>query len=376
VKRVRRLLLAGGGHAHVEVLRRFGRQPEPDVEIVLVSPAPATPYSGMLPGLVAGHYSHADCHIDLPALCRFAGARFLQDAVTGLHDGAHGVLLASGDALEADLLSLDVGSTPPRGRIRGADTVGTGVKPVDAFLAELERRLSRPPALPARVLVVGAGAGGVEIALALRHRLDQAVASQRWQVSLVSGGPVLLPGHGQGVRRRLAALLAHRGLPVRLGAAVAAADAGGLWLADGTRLEADWVVWATGAAPPPWLSDTGLALDDRGFVLIDACLRSLSHPDVFAAGDVASLADQPHPKSGVYAVRQGPLLSANLRRALLGQPLLTWRAQRRTLALLATGPRHAVASWGPLSVAGSWVWHWKDRIDRGFMRRYQGLSAA
>ena len=200
MKRVRRLLLAGGGHAHVEVLRRFGLQPEPDVEIVLVSPAPATPYSGMLPGLVAGHYRHADCHIDLPALCRVAGARFLQDAVTGLHDGAHGVLLASGGALEADLLSLDVGSTPPRGRIRGADTVGTGVKPVDAFLAELERRLSRPPALPARVLVVGAGAGGVEIALALRHRLDQAVASRRWQVSLVSGGPVLLPGHGQAVR--------------------------------------------------------------------------------------------------------------------------------------------------------------------------------
>lgn len=377
--RVRRLVLAGGGHVHVEVLRRFGLQPEPGVEIVLVSPAPATPYSGMLPGLVAGHYAHAECHIDLRALCRFAGARFTQDAVTGLGDGGRGVLLETGTGLEADLLSLDVGSIPPRGRITGAAAVGTGVKPVDAFLAELDRRLSWPPPVPPRVLVVGAGAGGVEIALALRHRLDQAGAasgSPRWQVGLVASGPALLPGHGQAVRRRIARLLDHRGLRVHLGVAVAAADAGGLWLADGTRLEADWVVWATGAAAPAWLGDSGLALDAAGFVLVDACLRSVSHPGVFAAGDVASLAGRPNPKSGVHAVRQGPLLALNLRRALGGEPLLSWRAQRHTLALLATGPRHAVASWGGLSLAGDWVWRWKDHIDRGFMRRYQGLAAS
>jgi selenide,water dikinase len=379
VNHARRLVLVGGGHAHVEVLRRFGLAPEPGVEIVLVSPAQATPYSGMLPGLVAGHYRHAECHIDLPALCRFAGARFVQDAVTGLPDACRSVLLQTGGSLEADLISLDVGSTPPRGRIAGADRVGTGVKPVDAFLTELERRLSRPPEAPARVLVVGAGAGGVEIALALRHRLggaDAAPASPRWQVGIVSGGPVLLPGHGQPVRRRIAALLDQRGLSVRLGVPVAAADAGGLWLADGTRLEADWVVWATGAAPPAWLGAAGLALDRGGFVLVDACLRSVSHPAVFAAGDVATLAERTHPKSGVYAVRQGPPLAANLRRALTGQPLLVWQPQQRTLALLATGPRHAVASWGPLSVAGAWVWKWKDRIDRGFMQRYQGLAAS
>jgi len=326
MSRARRLLLVGGGHAHVEVLRRFGLVPEPGVEIVLVSPAPATPYSGMLPGLVAGHYRHAECHIDLPALCRFAGARFTQDAVTGLGDGGRGVLLETGTGLEADLLSLDVGSTPPRSRITGAAAVGTGVKPVDAFLAELDRRLSWPPPVPPRVLVVGAGAGGVEIALALRHRLDQAGAasgSLRWQVGLVASGPALLPGHGQAVRRRIARLLDHRGLRVHLGVAVAAADAGGA---------------------------------------------------VFAAGDVATLAERTHPKSGVYAVRQGPPLAANLRRALTGQPLLVWQPQRHTLALLATGPRHAVASWGPLSVASAWVWHWKDRIDRGFMRRYQSLA--
>jgi selenide,water dikinase len=375
---VRRLLLVGGGHAHVEVLRRFGLVPEPGLEIVLVSPAPATPYSGMLPGLVAGHYRPAECHIDLPRLCRFAGARFVQDVVTGLPDACRGALLESGGRLEADLISLDVGSTPPRGRIAGADRVGTGVKPVDAFLAELERRLSHPPAEPARVLVVGAGAGGVEIALALQHRLGRADAAPgvpEWQVGIVSGGPVLLPGHGQPVRRRIAALLDRRGLSVRLGVPAAAADAGGLWLADGTRLEADWVVWATGAAPPRWLRDVGLALDAQGFVLVDDSLRSVSHPGVFAAGDVASPAGRPHPKSGVHAVRQGLPLAANLRRALTGQRLLTWEPQRRTLALLATGPRHAVASWGGLSVAGAWVWHWKDRIDRGFMRRYQSLSA-
>ncbi len=374
----RRLVLIGGGHAHVEVLRRFGLAPEPGVEIVLVSPAPATPYSGMLPGLVAGHYRHAECHIDLPALCRFAGARFVEDAVTGLHDACRSVLLETGGSLEADLISLDVGSTPPRGRIAGADRVGTGVKPVDAFLAELDRRLSDPPAEPGRVLVVGAGAGGVEIALALRHRLggaDASPASPQWQVGIVSGGPVLLPGHAQPVRRRIAALMDQRGLSVRLGVPVAAADAGGLWLADGTRLGAEWVVWATGAAPPLWLRDVGLALDAQGFVLVDDSLRSVSHTGVFAAGDVASPAGRPHPKSGVHAVRQGPPLAANLRRALTGQRLLTWEPQRRTLALLATGPRHAVASWAGLSVAGAWVWHWKDRIDRDFMRRYQSLSA-
>lgn len=368
---MKRLVLVGGGHAHVEVLRRFAARPEPEVELVLVSPADDTPYSGMLPGLVAGHYTFRDCHIDLRVLCVTAHARFVRTCVTGIDPQRRALSLASGAAMTYDVVSLDVGSTPPLSAIPGATTTGTPVKPVDAFLATWSGLVAQPATRPDRIAVVGAGAGGVEIALAIEHRFRQVPGAAPCRMSIVGESPVLLPGHPSGVRNRLAAILEVRGIEVRLGVRVAAATAAGLEIEGGSRVPADWLVWATGAAAPAWLAGSGLALDARGFVQVDDCLRSPSHPDVFAAGDVATMHGTPRPKSGVFAVRQGPPLAENLRLALQGRAPQPFVPQSRALSLISTGGRHAVASWGRIAFAGDWVWQWKDLIDRRFMSRYR-----
>ena len=368
---MKRLVLAGGGHSHVEVLRRFGDEPMADIEVVLVSPAADTPYSGMLPGLVAGHYSWRDCHIDLDALTRHAGAKFRQTCVTGIDPAQRHIICDSGLVLDWDVLSLDIGSVPPCGGVSGATQFGVAVKPVDRFLAAWDGILERAGVDPLRLVVVGGGAGGVELGLAMHHRLASTPGVRPCDVTLVTQAETIVPEMAAGARRRLRAALSHHGIGLIAGIAVCAVDAEGLTLSNGARVPADVVVWTTGAAAPLWLRDTGLALDEGGFVEVDEFLQSASHPGVFATGDVAAHRDARVPKSGVYAVRQGPPLAANLRLALEAQPLRPWQPQRRTLALLSTGDARAVAAWGGWSAEGAWVWRWKHHIDTRFMRRYR-----
>jgi selenide,water dikinase len=263
-----------------------------------------------------------------------------------------------------------VGSVSALDAIRGASEVGLRVKPVDSFLRQIERLAHRADSAEVRrIVVVGGGAAGVELCLALRHRIGRGNTDPDFH--LVSSSIRVLDGHNFIARTLIRTSLAP--VKVHLNKHVTRAEEGCLHFRDGTTLEFDALIWATGAAAPSWLAATGLALDTRGFILVDERLRSVSHDGVFAAGDVASMRDCAYPKSGVYAVRQGPPLAENLRRALQGQPLLRYVPQRRTLALVSTGPRHAVASWGTLAWSGAWVWRWKDAIDRRFMDRYRQM---
>jgi selenide,water dikinase len=368
----RRLLLAGGGHSHVEVLRRWALAPEPGTAVTLISPGRWTPYSGMLPGLVAGHYEPAECHIDLDRLCTAAGATRIADRVTAVDPARRQLVTAGGSVHHYDWLAIDVGSTPATGGIAGADRHGIAVRPVADFLArwQLLRAAALAAPQPLQLAVVGAGTAGVELVLAMQYRI--AAEGGRALFTLVGAEAEILASHPLPVRRRFARILAGRGIGLRLGAAVARAGAGRLWFADGAALPCDEAVWATGAAAPAWPRASGLDCDESGFIRVDARLRSLSHPRVFASGDVAHMVEAPRPKSGVHAVRQGPALHDNLRRALRGEPLRDYRPQRLALALIGTGDRCAVASYGPLSWHGAWVWRWKVRIDRAFMARYCG----
>ncbi len=370
----RRLLLAGGGHSHIEVLRRWALAPEPGIELVLLSPDRHAAYSGMLPGHIAGHYSHTDCHIDLDALCDAAGATRIATTVAGLDPLARRVIAGDGSTQDYDWLAINVGSTPATAGIAGSDRHGIAVKPVARFLAHWEElraaALSAPRAL--ELVVVGNGAAGVEVVLAMQRRI--AGEGGRAHFTLVGDSPELLPAHPAAVRRRFAQKLKDRGIRLRMGLPVIRASAGLLKFADDSSLTFDEVLWITGAGAPAWPRTSGLECDERGFIRIDATLRSLSHPEVFASGDVAGMVDAPRPKSGVYAVRQGPPLHDNLRCALRGEPLREYRPQRRALALISSSDGSAVASYGPLSWQGEWVWRWKERIDRGFMARYRGNS--
>ena len=371
------ILLIGGGHAHVEVLRRFGMAPVPGVRLTLATRDLATPYSGMLPGLVAGTYSHAEAHVDLAPLAAFAGARLVHGAVTGLDLDRNEALIDGRPPLAFDLVSLDIGSTPSAAAIRGAEHA-LPVKPVDRFLecwAEVEDR-----AVEAgdtfRLVTVGAGAGGVELTLALQRKLAARLAADRLQFTVVSDRGEVLPAYGHAARRQVAAALRGAGIGQRTGVRAVAVEPGVVVLETGETLAADAVVLATPAAPAGWVAASGLAGDERGFVEVGADLRSRSHDRVFAAGDIASFGARALPKSGVFAVRQGPVLAENLRRLATGsEPLLSYRPQRRTLALISTGRGQAVASWGPFAAAGGWAWRWKDRIDRRWMDRYRDLPA-
>jgi pyridine nucleotide-disulfide oxidoreductase family protein len=371
---MKRLVLAGAGHAHAQVLREWQRSPLPGVELVVVSPIALAPYSGMVPGWLAGAYRFEEIVIDFQALCAACGARWITAELEALDPDAKRLHLSTGESMDYDLLSLNVGSTlrPPPGE--GARMLA--MRPLSllppAYEDVLEAWASGPSGEPWTVTAVGGGAAGVESLLAVLARLRARRPDRPVHGGLVSAGADLLPGVSAPARRAARRALADAGVTVQLGSP---------WCATIGR-SSDLVLWATGAQAQDWQRDPArrgsLAVQAQGFVKIDAQLRSVSHPDVFAAGDCAHWEPGARglPKAGVVAVRMGPVLARNLRCALQGAPLRTYHPQGRFLVLLATGDGRAIASRGPLGAAGAWAWYWKDHIDRRFVRRYAVAAAA
>ena len=373
---VKDLVLVGGGHSHVAVLKAFAMKPLPGVRTTLVTRDVHTPYSGMLPGHIAGHYSLDECHIDLRPLANLAGARIYHAAANGIDLDSRRVLCAGRPPVPYDAVSIDIGSAPRTDDVPGATEHAVPVKPIGRFVARWEAlaERARGRAGKTRIAVVGGGAGGVELALSVRHRLS--ISSGRDDdvaLTVVDAAATLLPAHNAATRRRFARILARRGIAVELGRAAARVEPGKVVLDGGEVVAADEVLWVTGAAAETWPAEAGLDVDADGFIRVDDFLRSTSHPDVFACGDVATMINHRRPKAGVFAVRQGPPLAENLRRALTGRPLRRWRPQRAYLSLISTGDRYAVASRGRFALAGGWVWRAKDWIDRRWMRKYTDL---
>ena len=347
-------------------------RPMPGVRVTLVSRAVETPYSGMLPGYVAGHYSLEECHIDLGRLAHFAGARLIRDEVVGLDRARRSALTRAHPPIRYDILSIDIGSTPRADDVPGAAEHTIVVKPIDRFARRWEALLTRAREMPRlRLAIIGGGAGGVELALSAQCRLSQ-VSGDALTVTLVTRDG-LLPSHNRRVRRLFADIFAERRIEVSTDTVVDLVEPGALVCADGRRIEFDEALWVTEAGAAPWLADTGLPLTEQGFIAIDKTLRSPADQRIFAAGDVATMIAHPREKAGVYAVRQGPPLATNLRRALAGKRLRRAVPQRRALALIGTGDNQAVASRGRFAAHGPRLWQLKDRIDRRWMRRYREL---
>jgi selenide,water dikinase len=362
----RHLLLVGGGHAQIEVLRQLSLARLAGWRVTLLTREVLSPYSGMLPGVIAGTYRTEQAMVDMRDLAERAGATLLLDAATGLDPAGQRLRRAGGPPIPFDLLSIDTGARPDTAGVKGAARHALPLKPIDALLPRLERLLIDATQRPGlRIAVVGAGAAGVEVACALRQRLPQA------QVILIAGMSGLLPDQPEALRTRAARALTARRITLEVGAHVQEVTADTLLFAHRAPLPVDAVLWATGATAPPWLSETGLARDPCGFLRIDEQLRALGHANIFAAGDVASLAETSLPKAGVFAVRQGPVLAANLRATALGKPLTPYRAQSQFLVLIALGDGSALGTRNGLVAEGRWVWRLKDQIDRRFMRRYQ-----
>ena len=365
---MKRILLLGGGHAHVHVLQALAREPIAGAELLLVTPFARQMYSGMVPGIVAGHYRVEQGAIALAPLAAAARVPLVEGAAVGIDPARRVVQLADGRVAEYDLLSLDVGATQARDAIPGARTHGLFVRPIEHFVRLLDGLVELAARRVLDVVVVGGGAAGVELALALEHRLAGR-GEERARVVLVTGGSRPLAGYPEAVIRHAEVALARRRVAVFRDSCVQI-EAGTVVLGSGARLACDAPVIATPAMPHPWLALGGLATDERGFVATGPTLQSRSHPEVFAVGDCASRDDVTHPRSGVYAVRAGPPLVVNLRRAAGGGPLVPYQPQRRTLNLVSCGAKRAILAWGGLAAEGRWAWWWKDRIDRAFVARY------
>ncbi len=364
---VRHLVLIGGGHSHALALRMLGMEPLRGVRLTLISDAAMAPYSGMLPGHIAGHYSHEECHIDLRRLCSFAGAAFIHGEVTGLSVEQRLVYVEGRAPVGFDVASLNTGSLPQMAGVPGAQEHAIPAKPVPLLLEAWARIREAAQQRVVRIAVAGGGAGGVELALSMNHALGS-----RAVVSIWHRGAQIMDTHNSRARRILTDTLRQRGVEIYTGAAMDRVEAGG-FVSGGQEHPADFVIMALHAGPPAWLAQSGLALDAAGFVSVSGSLQSVSHPCIFAAGDVASM-PHPRPKSGVFAVRMARPLTENIRRFFHGKPLNPYRPQRASLNLVGTADGSAVASRGTMALKAAWLWKWKDHIDRRFMARFSGLQ--
>jgi pyridine nucleotide-disulfide oxidoreductase family protein len=381
---ITKLLLLGAGHAHVHVLAQLAQNRPADLDITVISPYPYQTYSGMAPGLVAGHYSAEACQIALEPLARAAGAKWLQGRCTGIDATEQRVRLSpSGKSLSQsdilppdlpyDLLSIDTGAVIDRERLEadmpGASAHALTVRPIEMFATLWPQVVALAQSQPLSIAMIGAGAAGIEILLAAEQCLRvQGVTGARF--TLIAGGEEVATNYPPGVGKRVLRQLKRRGITV-LRETCVGMEEGNVQLGSGAQLACDVPLLAIGTHAPAWLQDSGLALSEAGHVLVNAFQQSPSHPNVFAAGDASTREDKPHAKSGVYAVRSGPPLAHNLLAQHEGQALMPHHPPANTLNLLSCGAGHAIASYGPLHAEGAWAWRWKDRIDRAFMAKYQ-----
>ena len=468
------LVLIGGGHSHAIVMRMFGMKPLAGVRLTLITESTYTPYSGMLPGHIAGLYSYDQCHIDLRPLAEFARAQLYIDRVIGLNLENQQILCANRPPISFDLLSIDIGSTPTTISVPGAAKYAIPAKPVPQLLEnwwgmcqELELKVTQdlqtnpnnktspnktnpnktnPNKTSIDISIIGGGAGGVELALSIHgyfHQLreeedkpDSSIANSphpapstsdlaprtqhptpstshlaprtphlaphtshlapRTQIHLFQRSAELMPNHHPSVRRLVEKVLRRKGIQLHLGENVCEikphkptsnrsslsetgaleqeAERFNLICESGLKVECDRVFWVTQASAPQWLKAAGLGTDEQGFILVNDYLQSLTHPQIFAAGDIATMVNHPRPKAGVFAVRQGKPLFENLQRFLLEKPLKPFQPQQQYLSLIGTGDERAIATRGAFTLPPhKLLWRWKDYIDRKFMDRFNQL---
>ena len=348
-------MLLGGGHAHALVLLQLRRFFPQDLEVKLVTPQPVHTYSGMVPGVVAGHYRIDEAQIDLARLAASAGVELVLGSVSAFDADAKCIWLEDGSSIAYDIASLNTGSLPAA-QVPGSIEHALGIKPFETFLQQWEARGRSAR----RIAMVGAGAAGIEMAMAIRFRMPST------KLFLFSERPMF----SGTLAARLARSLERSGVELRSDAAVTALEPGPVVVTQRGRESCDLVLWTAGAAAQSWLRRSGLQTDEAGFVLVDPALRSYSHPDVFAAGDSATLREARHPKSGVYAVRHAPVLAANLVNLLQGRQMQDYAPQSKQLALISCGEKYAIASRGGWSAEGAWVWRWKDWLDRRWIARF------
>ena len=362
------VVLIGGGHTHALVLRKWGMTPVAGARLTVINPGPTAPYSGMLPGHVAGHYSRDALDIDLVRLARFANARLIVGSAVGIDLESRHVHVDAGPPIGFDLCSVDVGITSRMPTLPGFAEHATPAKPL-AGLADAWRTYLNTSG-PARIAVIGAGVAGVELAMAMAFALRQRNRPASITVlDRAKGLTALLPRSADKVRAAMSDL----GVTLQENVEISKVTENGVEFTDGSQVAADFVTGTAGALPYGWVGDIGLK-QTNGFLDVSATLQT-SDPDIFAVGDCAHLAFAPRPKAGVYAVREAPILLHNLQAKLMGAALRNYRPQDDYLKLISLGGKSALGERMGLSPSGRIMWGWKDRIDQAFMNKFRELPA-
>ena len=360
------VVLIGGGHTHALVLRKWGMRPLAGARLTVINPGPTAPYSGMLPGFVAGHYGRDALDIDLVQLARFAGARVVLGAVEHIDPVGRLVHVPGRPPIAYDIAAVNVGITSTMPDLPGFREHAIPAKPLGRFAAEWDSYRSQSGS--AHVAVLGGGVAGVELVLAMAHALRN--AGRDMQATLIDRSEIL-SDTGSKARDRLRRALTELGVTVIEQAKVARIEPTHVVLEDGRRVRSDFTTGAAGARAYSWLETSGLSHND-GFLRVDEYLQT-STADLFASGDCAEFSPSPRPKAGVYAVRQAPVLFHNIRARLTGDPMRAYRPQKDYLKLISMGGRTAVGERFGQTFSGGLIWRWKDHIDQTFMDQFRDL---
>lgn len=366
---IKNVVLIGGGHAHALVLRKWAMKPVAGVRLTVINPTATAPYTGMLPGFVAGHYQRDELDIDLVRLARFANARLVLGAATEIDRQAKTIAVAGRPPIPYDVCSINVGITSAMPFVPGFEEHGLAAKPLGQFARTWESFAGTHDSGTPSVIVIGGGVGGCELALAMHHRLSSSGATP--QITVVEADQIVRD-LGERSRAELRAHLNRSAIGVREDKRVTSVTHNSVLLDDGSELDADLVIGAAGARPYPWLAELGLQMHD-GFIEVDSTLRSVTDPNIFVTGDCAHMGFAPRPKAGVFAVRQAPVLFANISAVLTNSKLQKFAPQDDYLKLISLGSKTAAADKFKRFVQGKGLWRLKDTIDRRFMDKLGDL---
>lgn len=371
---MKKIVLIGGGHTHLETIYRLGESSSvQDHKLVLISSESHTSYSGMAPGLIAGHYAYDDCHIDLKKLCEKYNYKFIQQSVLKILSTEQKIYTET-DTYQYDLASINTGSIPNTDSATGIREWAIPVKPITNLATNIETYLTQvgysPKNSTHKISVVGGGAASIEILLALQYQANTR-GYNNLQYCLITAANDILETHSLSVRRRFHRVLHQRDITTHYNASVTEVNEDCVKTESKNVIPSDFTIWATGAAPALWPKLSGLPTTKDGYIKTDKFLQVKNINNLFATGDVASIEGLAYPKSGVYAVKQARVLQTNISNMLRGVPLQSYIPQKSSLALISTGDKNAVASKNIVCASGHWVWKWKDHIDRKFINRFR-----
>lgn len=359
------ILLIGGGHAHLAVLADWIGRGLPYARATLITPHRRLRYSGTVPGWIAGQYDRDTGLLDLSGLTARAGVDLVLDRCVRIDPEARIIESAQGRDLSFDIASIDTGGVGRATKLLGDDPRIIDIRPIDHFVDELGRHSAAE-----RIAVIGGGAGGTELAFALRNA---ACFYRQPDIAFVTGAADLLPDFAAAVRGKVEAELQLQGIEVIVGDA--SIKAGQLHVESASCEPVDLIVAAMGSGAPDWPARGGLACDQNGFIAVDRFQRSISHPHVLAVGDVAARQDRRIAHSGVHAVFAGPVLADNLRMIAAGlAPRRSYTPRWNNLYLISTGRGEAIASYGPFAAQGRWVSRLKHWIDNRWLSQYAALA--